>query len=119
MIDLTQNLVKHLDLCRKIGVGENAICIPLIHSTGRGYEALSIALPGGWTLEDSDTGVDQHLLIAEQDVFDSDLFRKANAFSVEGRVYKIQGQQFSSPSPTAQLREWNFTVHPTGEEFAV
>ena len=118
MIDLTTNIVKHLDLARRLGIGTNAICIPLIHSTGRGYEALSIALPGGWSLEDSDTDVAQQLIIAEQDWVDSELLIQTNAFSIEGKVYEKVGLHLSGPSANAAMREWKFTVAPTGEEFA-
>lgn len=119
MMDLTTNIVKHLDLARRLGIGVNATCIPLIHSVGHGYEALSIALPGGWSLEDADSDINQQLVIAEQDWVDSDLLNKTNAFSIEGLVYKINGLHLSGPSANAAMREWKFTVAPTGEAFAV
>lgn len=119
MIDLTANLVKHLDLARAIGAGVNTECVPLIHAVERGYSALSIPFPGGWSLEDGDIETLQILVIAEQEWVTADLLRQANGFSIGGLVFEIVGTRISSPSPGAVLREWKFTVAPTGEEFAV
>lgn len=119
MIDLTSNIVKHLDLSRALGAGTNAACVPLIHAATRGYEALSIPLPGGWSLEDSDIDSLQIMVVAEQVWVTADLLRQVSGFAVDGTVYEVVGTRESAPSKNAVLREWKFTVAPTGEDFEV
>lgn len=112
-------IIRQLDMNRRLGVGLDAILIPLVIADS-GFTALSGPIPDGWSLEDGDIGQAQTLFVVENDWVDHTLLGQATHFSVNGAVYEVIGGFPKAVSPDGSaFMEWKWPVSPTGEQFDV
>lgn len=115
MIDTTQTQIRLLDLSRSYGVGNNSILLLLDHDPDRGYLVLE-TVDGGWAVELGVINQVQTLVLVEHDGIDSTLLLRVRAFAIDNAIYElISGYKVQSPEPNSPIREWQFSIAPTGE----
>jgi hypothetical protein len=118
MPDFTPALAKGLDARRAVfyGQGMSLHLLDYARPGKKGFDSL-VVVPSGWHLHSGkDIGELMVLEVAELGAVTKEKLDKAQAFAINGQVWKMDGDEPRKAPTYPNKRIWVFTVKPTGEQ---